>query len=127
MISPSDRVPDDRTSMTPDTHALAARAADDGELRLAVRHWTGGIRLTIGDDLTGFTVTDGAIAPGVPDLGPDVVAIAGPTEAWTPLLEAVPGRFATGVVPFATAGLLTVDADPIRYWQYLPALERTVE
>ena len=113
--------------MTPNTDALAERAAIDGELRLAVRHWTGGIRLTVGDVLTGFTVTDGVIEPGVPEAGPDVVSIGGPIEAWTPLLEAVPPRFATGVVPFATAGLLTVDADPVRYWQYLPAVERTVE
>jgi len=39
----------------------------------------------------------------------------------------VPPRFATGAAAFAAAGLLTVDADPVRYWQYLPALERTIE
>ncbi len=113
--------------MTPDTHALFDRAGLDGELRLAVRHWTGGIRLAIGNDQTGFTVTNGVIEAGVPEAGPDVVSIAGSIDAWTPLLEAVPSRFATGVVPFVAAGLLTVDADPIRYWQYLPAIERTIE
>src|SRR5262249_25109820 len=103
--------------MTPNFNALAERAAIDGELRLAGRPWRGGIRLTVGDVLTGFTVTDGVIEPRVPEAGPDVVSIDGTIEAWTPLLEAVPPRFATGVLPFATAGLLNVDADPVRFWQ----------
>jgi pimeloyl-ACP methyl ester carboxylesterase len=114
-------------SLTLDAGTLAARAAADGELRLAVRHWTGGIRLTIGDEDTGFTVTDGVIEPGVPAAGPDVISVAGPTEVWALLLAAVPPRLANGVVPFVTVGLLTLDADPVRYCQYLPALERTIE
>jgi hypothetical protein len=79
------------------TEALAARGADDGELRLAARHWTGGIRLTIGDAVTGFTVTDGQITSGVPEPGPDVIAVSGPAEVWAPMLQAVPPRFASAI------------------------------
>ena len=67
-----------------DADALFARAAADGELRLAVRHWTGGLRLAIGDTLTGFTVQDGVIGPGVPEPGPDIISIGGPAEVWAP-------------------------------------------
>lgn len=106
---------------------LPDRAAGDGELRLAVRHWTGGIRLAIGDVLTGFSVTEGVIGPGVPDPGPDVISLTGSAEGWAPLLEAVPARLANDVMLLVGAGVLDLDADPTRYWQYLPALERTVE
>lgn len=110
----------------PAPDALARRAAADGELRLAVRHWTGGIRLGIGALLTGFTVTDGVIGPGVPDAGPEVITVTGDDDVWEPVLRAVPPRFANVVATMVRRGL-TLDADPLRYWQYLPALERTIE
>lgn len=109
------------------TDELYAHAATDGELRLAVRYWTGGIRFAIGDTLIGLTVEDGDIRPGVPDPGPNVISISGPADAWAPLLEAVPRRLANEILMFVGVGLLQLDADPIRYWQYLPAVERTVE
>lgn len=110
----------------PSTEQLAARAAADGELRLAVRHWHGGIRLHLGDVVTGFTVVGGEVRPGVPERGPDVLTVAGDAEVWAPLLQAVPPRLANVVATMVLRGL-TLDADPLRYWQYLPALERTVE
>ena len=84
-------------TVTTTTDDLATRAADDGELRLAVRHWTWGIRLTIGDDVTSFTVTGGEITAGVPEPGPDVIAVSGPAEVWAPMLQAVPPRFANAI------------------------------
>jgi pimeloyl-ACP methyl ester carboxylesterase len=108
------------------TDELAARGAADGELRLAARHWTGGIRLTIGDAVTGFTVTDGRITSGVPEPGPDVIAISGPADVWAPMLQAVPPRFANAIGAMVSLGL-ELEADPVRYWQYLPVLERTME
>ena len=108
------------------TDELAQRAAADGELRLAVRHWTGGIRLTIGDAVTGFTVTAGQITAGIPEPGADVIAIGGSSEVWAPMLQAVPPRFANAIAAMVSMGL-ELDADPLRYWQYLPAIERTME
>ncbi len=113
--------------LLPDTDQLTARAAADGELRLAVRHWTGGIRLAVGDALTGFGVVDGVIRAGVPEPGPDVITVHGPSDAWAPLLEAVPPRLANEIFAVAAGGLLEIDADPVRYWQYAPALERAIE
>ncbi len=110
----------------PTTDQLAERAAADGELRQAVRHWTGGIRLTVGDEVTGFTVVDGVVRPGVPDAGGDVITVGGAADVWEPLLRAVPPRFANVVATMVRRGL-TMEAEPLRYWQYLPALERTIE
>jgi pimeloyl-ACP methyl ester carboxylesterase len=118
----------------PDSHELAARAAADGEIRLAVRHWTGGLRLRIGDTLTGFTLLDGEIEAGVPDAGSGdrpsgsggVIALGGAAETWAPMLEEVPPRFANAVTVMVNRGL-ELDADPLLWWQYLPAVERAIE
>lgn len=111
----------------PGTEQLAAGAAADGELRLAVRHWTGGVRLAIGEAVTGFTVAGGVIHAGVPEPGPDIVAVRGPAEAWAPLLASLPPRLLNDIVLLIGAGMVELEADPVRYWQYLPALARTIE
>jgi pimeloyl-ACP methyl ester carboxylesterase len=108
------------------SHEFAARATADGELRLAVRYWTGGLRLQIGDAVTGFTVVDGELQPDVPASGADVITLSGPEEVWAPMLEAVPGPSTHAVAAMVGRGL-QLDADPVRYWQYLPALERAIE
>jgi pimeloyl-ACP methyl ester carboxylesterase len=108
------------------SHEFSARVSVDGELRLAVRYWTGGIRLQIGDAVTGFAVVDGEIQPEVPAPGADVICLSGPQEVWAPMLESVPRPFANAVAVMARSGL-QLDADPLRYWQYLPALERAIE
>jgi len=110
----------------PSPDELAARAAGDGELGLAVRHWTGGLRLEVGDRLYGFSVDGGEIRPGVPPPGPEVITVSGPAEVWEPVLRGVPPRFAHALSVMLRLGL-RLDADPLRYWQYLPALERLVE
>src|SRR6202012_3034481 len=43
----------DMSTTVASSREFAARAIADGELRLAVRYWTGGIRLQINDVLTG--------------------------------------------------------------------------
>ncbi len=113
----------------PGAEEFAAACAADGEMRLAVRHWTGGLRLGIGDRLTGFTVADGEIAAGVPEAGEGVIAVTGPAEVWAPLLEAVPPRFAQISVLTAQgeSGLQRGSAQPLLWWQYLPAVQRAVE
>ena len=116
----------DMSTTVASSRELAARAMADGELRLAVRYWTGGLRLQIGDGVTGFAVVDGEIQAEVPFPGPDVISLSGPEEVWAPMFEAVPPPFANEVVAMVGRGL-QLDADPVRYWQYLPVLERAVE
>ena len=117
------------TVTVPDPVEFAAVCAADGEMRLAVRHWTGGLRLGIGEAWTGFSVVDGEITAGVPTEGDGVIAIAGPMELWAPLMEAVPPRFAqiSVLLALGETGLQRGRTDPLLLWQYLPAVERASE
>ena len=105
---------------------IAERCRHDGEFRLAVRYWTGGYRITIGDDVTGVIITDGVVEEGVPEAGPDVIAIAGPSDVWAPMFETTPPPLANTVSVMVARGL-ELDADPLLWWQYLPATERFTE
>ncbi|MEM7095434.1 MAG: alpha/beta hydrolase [Actinomycetota bacterium] len=110
----------------PSSDQVAERCASDGEFRQSSRFWTGGYRLQIGDDLTGVTITDGIPQAGVPEPGPGVFELRGGPEVWEPLLQAVPPRLAN-VVTILVGNGLELDADPLLWWQYLPATERLVE
>lgn len=105
---------------------VARRCQSDAEFGLAVPYWTGGYRIEIGDQLTGVTITDGAIVEGVPDAGPDVISLCGTADVWAPMLQTVPPRLANTVSVMVGLGL-ELDADPLLWWQYLPATERLTE
>ena len=105
---------------------IGERCRSDGEFRLAVQYWTGGYRIEIGDRLTGVWVVDGTVVDGVPDPGPTVISLSGTPEVWEPMLRAVPPRLANTVSVMVGLGL-ELDADPLLWWQYLPATERLTE
>lgn len=113
--------------MVPRAAPFAQRCHDDGELRLAARHWTGGLRLLIGDDPVNLTVTDGFITIGDPGEGHGVITIAGPLAAWEPLFLTVPPPYFNDIT-VATNGLgLERSGDELIWWQYVPAIQRIVE
>lgn len=116
----------------PDTQMLAATCAADPELRLASRFWTGGIRMAMGDHLTGFTIADGVISAGVPEPGDGVISLAGDAQVWAPLFEATPPPFANMAVlaslgEAGMGGISRSGTDPLLWWQYAPAVERVAE
>lgn len=116
----------------PDTDQLATICAADAELGLASRHWTGGLRLVMGDHLTGFTVTEGMIEAGVPDPGDGVICLSAEADTWAPLMAATPPPFATIAVLASLgegggAGISRSGTDPLVWWQYAPAVERVAE
>lgn len=113
--------------MGPTPEALAAACAEDGELQMAIRYWSGGVRLEMGDHLTGVTIDDGAVVAGAPDPGPGVVTIRGDAELWEPLLLTVPPRYKNDVSVAVGRGGLERQADDLLWWQYLPAIQRIVE
>ncbi len=116
------------TTHTPPTPVeLAELCSNDGELRMAARHWTGGLRLEIGDVSTGVSFEDGQIRSGVPADGDGVVVISGSAEEWAPLLELVPPRFKNDISVAVGRGGLTFRADELLWWQYLPAIQRIAE
>ena len=85
------------TPSAPTADELGRRCVDDGELRLAARYWTGGIRLEVGELHTGVTFAEGVPVSGVPADGEGVVTISGPADEWAPLLATVPPRFKNDV------------------------------
>lgn len=115
--------------MTMDQDTFAARCMADGELRLACRHWAGGLRLEVGESVLGFTVADGTLSEEIPNSGGDVITLAGAAELWAPLFEATPPPFAqvSVLAGLGPNGLQRIDTDHQRWWQYLPAVERAAE
>lgn len=114
---------------TPTQAEFAARCVADPELRLAVRHWTGGLRFGIGDRWLGFTVVDGSISEEVPEMGPDIVQVSGPADVWAPILMSPPPPFGQLAVmlEMGNGGLRRSPTEDMLYWQYAPAAERAAE
>lgn len=114
------------TTNLPSSADAAMRCSSDGEFLLHARHWTGGYRVHIGDHVLGLTVKDGVPVEGVPERGAGVIELSGDREVWEPMLRTVPPRIANTVSVMVSAGL-TLEADPLLWWQYLPATERFIE
>lgn len=114
------------TTGLPTSSDAIERCRADGEFLLAARHWTGGYRIQIGDHVLGVTIEDGVPVEGVPEPGAGVIELQGEPEVWEPMLRIVPPRIANTVSVMARAGL-TLNADPLLWWQYLPATERFIE
>lgn len=112
--------------MGPGTAQLVERCRADGELRLSARYWTGGVRLVIGSDVVGITITNGDITEGDPGAGDGVITIAGSVETWEPLFRAVPPPYFNDISVATSAGLQRT-ADELLWWQYVPAVQRIVE
>ncbi|MDE2746160.1 MAG: alpha/beta hydrolase [Chloroflexota bacterium] len=114
---------------TPTQAVFAARCAADRELRLAVRHWTGGLRFGIGDQWLGFTVVDGSIGEEVPEMGPDIIQVSGPADVWAPILMSPSPPFGQLAVllEMGNGGLRRSPTEDMLYWQYAPAAERAAE
>lgn len=110
----------------PSAQAAFERCSTDGEFQLATRHWTGGYRLHIDEHVIGVSIVDGQAAFGVPDPGPGVIEIGGPAEIWEPMFQTVPPRLSNTISVMVGHGL-TLDCDPLLWWQYLPATERFIE
>ena len=106
---------------------LAQRCRDDGEFRLAARHWTGGLRFDFGDGtVAAVTLRDGELIDGDPGTGDGVITLSGPPDLWGQMLAARPPRFANDIAPARALGLRR-QGDELLYWQYAPAIQRAVE
>lgn len=105
---------------------FATRCAADGELRLAIRYWTGGLRFFVGDQSLFLTVENGIPVVGDPGEGSDVLTLRGPEELWVQLLRAAPPRFANDITPAAALGLV-LEGEALLFAQYGAAAQRAVE
>jgi pimeloyl-ACP methyl ester carboxylesterase len=107
---------------------LAKACTDDGEFRLAARHWTGGLRLERPQSVCSVRIEAGKVTTDDALKGADGVIslLAGP-EIWSQLLSAKPPPFFTDIATLIGMGAMTLDADPVRYAQYYPAVMRAIE
>jgi pimeloyl-ACP methyl ester carboxylesterase len=110
------------------SETLVGLCGGDGEFRLAARHWTGGLRFTIGDRAVVMRLIGGAPTPG--DFDPasaGMIGLTGPEPAWEGLLAAKPPRFCNDISLLIAGGQIALEADPVFFAQYYPAVMRAVE
>jgi hypothetical protein len=107
---------------------LAARAARDGEFRLAARYWTGTLDIDLEVAVLAFALGDGAISSGGGGRGPGSahIGLAAPREVWKKLLAPVPPPFFNDMMPARGFGL-QVSGDDETLWQYYPAVRRLID
>lgn len=112
----------------PSSEQWAQACAADGEFALAARHWSGGIKLSIGEQQLGLTLRDGAVTAGAPSAATGVVELAGPIEVWQRMLAAKPPRFHNDVMAALTLDVgLSRHAEPVLAAQYYAATARALE
>lgn len=112
----------------PNSDDWARRCAGDGEFRLAMRHWNGGLRLRIGESELGLHLKDGVLQAGIPAPGRGVVAFGGETDVWQQILAARPTRFFNDVMSNVSTGNgLVLEGDPLAHAQYYAAAMRAIE
>ena len=116
------------TTLTlPDEDTWAKACYEDGEFRLAARHWNGGIRLAIGSTVLELLLENGA--PATANVNPSgVLEIAGDDAVWQKVLAATPPRFHNDIMANISHDLgLSRKGDPVVFGQYYAALARAVE
>ena len=100
--------------------------AEDVEFMQAARHWTGGLRLGIGEQVLTMAVNDGQ--PSEPAENTELIEYHGEQAVWERLLAEVPPPGDTDVLTnLAAGGGLRRDGDYMRLAQYHAAVMRAIE
>jgi pimeloyl-ACP methyl ester carboxylesterase len=107
---------------------LTSACEGDGEFRIAARHWSGGLRLEAPGRFAAIVLAGGRIVSGEAVKGAaGVITLSAADAAWEKLLAAKPPRLYNDVLGLVTLGEMSLDADPIQFAQYYPAVMRAVE
>ena len=107
---------------------LLAACRVDGEFGLAARHWTGGLRLVSPEGVCELKLEAGIVHPGPVDpVGIGVITLTADGEVWAQLLAAKPPRLYNDVSTILGLEQMSLDADPVVFAQYYPAVMRAVE
>lgn len=124
------------TLTLPDANAWAEQCAQDGEFKLAARHWNGGFELSTGNERLQLCVVDGIPVASAFDQsgGPlDIESVGafrleGDEPFWSRMLAGPPPRFHTDFLAALGKGLgLSVSGDRLAYAQYYGAAMRAIE
>lgn len=116
------------TLALPTAREWAADCADDGEFVLAARHWTGGLKLTIGESELYLALENGAVSADATPGHDGLIEFSGAPDVWEQVLAAVPPRFHNDVMANISSGLgLARRGDPVVHAQYFAAAMRAIE
>jgi len=108
---------------------LARRVNEDGEFRIASRFWDTTLRLDIGSESRRLCFEDGELRE-IGNCDSDAqcgLHISAPLEDWERLLEPVPRPFYQDLFAAQLHHGFQMNADPVDYAAYYPALRRLVE
>jgi len=99
----------------------------DSEFKMASRHWSGGLRLIIGNQKLELFLEKGEIVSA--NYSPErVIEISGEADVWSRLLAARPARFNNDIIAnLSMRGGLSRKADKVVFAQYYSALMRSIE
>ena len=99
----------------------------DSEFKMAARHWSGGLRLLIGDQKLELFLKKGEIVSE--NYSPErVIEISGETDVWRRVLAARPTRFNNDIIAnLSMSGGLARKAGKVVFAQYYSALMRSIE
>jgi pimeloyl-ACP methyl ester carboxylesterase len=111
----------------PTSAEWARRCGADGEFMLAARHWTGGLKLSIGSKRLGITLRDGAVSAGVPRGSAGLVQLSAERTVWEQMLQPTPPRFLNDVFAALMTNGISRRGDPVTCAQYHAATARAVE
>ena len=116
------------TLTLPTAQSWAESCANDGEFLLAARHWSGGLKLTIGDTELALAMADGAASAGNGASAEGVLEFVGAEDVWERVLAPVPPRFHNDVMANISSGLgSSRRGDPVVHAQYYAAAMRAIE
>lgn len=115
-------------SALPNSRDWAARCAADGEFCLAARHYTGGVRLTVGERRLELHVHAGVPSEAALPADAPWLEFSGAEEMWQQMLAAVPPRFYNDTSAAAVQGVgLTRAGNSLLHAQYYGACMRAIE
>ncbi len=98
----------------------------DGEFMLAARHWTGGLKLEIGEQVLLLSMDDGH--PAEKSDSENLLVFGGEANVWEKVLAEIPVRFFNDLMANLSLGQgITRAGDPVTHAQYFAAVMRAVE
>lgn len=114
--------------LLPTAEEWAKNCKADGEFELASRHWSGGIKLSIGEKELALKLDDGVVTAGNGATGDGFIEFGASAEVWENMLAAVPPRFHNDVMAnMSTGSGLSREGDPLVHAQYYGAAMRAIE
>ena len=99
---------------------------------MLARHWTGRLRLGMGDRSVDLRLRNGvpialADSPSEPLADePGLIGLSAGADLWERILAPVPEPFCNDVVPAQALGLQRSGSE-LTFWQYYPAVRRVVD